>query len=207
MCQSHSTTKFLYFGHLQGYWMVKRAVGTKACLLGKAVTCNYLRKDNYLEVFQSIVFLCTIQFPRVGANFTFSFSVHSRSRDLQLRSLPTCFWSIRASLTHWIILISDWRGYWIVISRSECRGASSGLCNKCRRGPCDSYWGIPTLPTPCNVALNPLCFLLFCLNIVTKCFRRLLSISRGINWPLHIIVKNYTISYLTQLRTTGLHIL
>lgn len=37
----------------QGYWMVKRAVGTKACLLGKAVTINYLRKDNFLEVLQS----------------------------------------------------------------------------------------------------------------------------------------------------------
>ena len=36
--------------------MVKRAVGTKACLLGKAVTCNYLRKDNFLEVLQSTIF-------------------------------------------------------------------------------------------------------------------------------------------------------
>nr|XP_043620666.1 protein ENHANCED DISEASE RESISTANCE 2-like isoform X2 [Erigeron canadensis] len=35
---------------VQGYWMVKRAVGTKACLLGKAVTCHYLRQDNFLEV-------------------------------------------------------------------------------------------------------------------------------------------------------------
>uniref|UniRef100_A0A1J3CIU7 Protein ENHANCED DISEASE RESISTANCE 2-like n=1 Tax=Noccaea caerulescens TaxID=107243 RepID=A0A1J3CIU7_NOCCA len=35
---------------VQGYWMVKRAVGTKACLLGKAVTCKYLRKDNFLEI-------------------------------------------------------------------------------------------------------------------------------------------------------------
>ncbi|ESQ44512.1 hypothetical protein EUTSA_v10003438mg [Eutrema salsugineum] len=35
---------------VQGYWMVKRAVGTKACLLGKAVTCRYLRKDNFLEI-------------------------------------------------------------------------------------------------------------------------------------------------------------
>ncbi|KAF8400559.1 hypothetical protein HHK36_013858 [Tetracentron sinense] len=34
---------------VEGYWMVKRAVGTKACLLGKAVTCNYLRQDNFLE--------------------------------------------------------------------------------------------------------------------------------------------------------------
>ncbi|KAL5547664.1 hypothetical protein UlMin_002895 [Ulmus minor] len=34
----------------KGYWMVKRAVGTKACLLGKAVTCNYLRQDNFLEI-------------------------------------------------------------------------------------------------------------------------------------------------------------
>lgn len=34
----------------QGYWMVKRAVGTKACLLGKAVTCHYFRQDNFLEV-------------------------------------------------------------------------------------------------------------------------------------------------------------
>ena len=40
----------MIFYILQGYWMVKRAVGTKACLLGKAVTCNYLRKDNFLEV-------------------------------------------------------------------------------------------------------------------------------------------------------------
>ncbi|KAJ0524750.1 putative protein ENHANCED DISEASE RESISTANCE 2 [Helianthus annuus] len=30
--------------------MVKRAVGTKACLLGKAVSCNYLRQDNFLEI-------------------------------------------------------------------------------------------------------------------------------------------------------------
>ncbi|KAJ0741115.1 putative START domain, protein ENHANCED DISEASE RESISTANCE 2, START-like domain superfamily [Helianthus annuus] len=35
---------------VQGYWMVKRAVGTKACLLGKAVTCHYLRQDNFLEI-------------------------------------------------------------------------------------------------------------------------------------------------------------
>ncbi|XP_077238035.1 ENHANCED DISEASE RESISTANCE protein (DUF1336) isoform X2 [Tasmannia lanceolata] len=35
---------------VEGYWMVKRAVGTKACLLGKAVTCKYLRKDNFLEI-------------------------------------------------------------------------------------------------------------------------------------------------------------
>ncbi|XP_078443186.1 ENHANCED DISEASE RESISTANCE protein (DUF1336) [Wolffia australiana] len=35
---------------VEGYWMVKRAVGTKACLLGKAVTCNYIRQDNFLEI-------------------------------------------------------------------------------------------------------------------------------------------------------------
>jgi hypothetical protein len=35
---------------VEGYWMVKRAVGTKACLLGKAVTISYLRKDNFLEI-------------------------------------------------------------------------------------------------------------------------------------------------------------
>jgi len=35
---------------VEGSWMVKRAVGTKACLLGKAVTCNYLRQDNFLEI-------------------------------------------------------------------------------------------------------------------------------------------------------------
>ncbi|KAG8087564.1 hypothetical protein GUJ93_ZPchr0010g9380 [Zizania palustris] len=35
---------------VEGYWMVKRAVGTKACLLGKAVACNYLRQDNFLEI-------------------------------------------------------------------------------------------------------------------------------------------------------------
>ncbi|XP_056162621.1 protein ENHANCED DISEASE RESISTANCE 2 isoform X2 [Syzygium oleosum] len=35
---------------VEGYWMVKRAVGTKACLLGKAVTCKYLRQDNFLEI-------------------------------------------------------------------------------------------------------------------------------------------------------------
>ncbi|XWS72590.1 hypothetical protein CRYUN_Cryun02cG0052900 [Craigia yunnanensis] len=34
---------------VEGYWMVKRAVGTKACLLGKAVTCKYFRQDNFLE--------------------------------------------------------------------------------------------------------------------------------------------------------------
>ncbi|CAL0307079.1 unnamed protein product [Lupinus luteus] len=35
---------------VEGYWMVKRAVGTKACLLGKAVTCKYYRQDNFLEI-------------------------------------------------------------------------------------------------------------------------------------------------------------
>ncbi|PIA45690.1 hypothetical protein AQUCO_01600133v1 [Aquilegia coerulea] len=35
---------------VEGYWMVKRAVGSKACLLGKAVTCNYFRQDNFLEI-------------------------------------------------------------------------------------------------------------------------------------------------------------
>ncbi|KAJ4951312.1 hypothetical protein NE237_028144 [Protea cynaroides] len=35
---------------VEGYWMVKRAVGTKTCLLGKAITCNYLRQDNFLEI-------------------------------------------------------------------------------------------------------------------------------------------------------------
>ncbi|XP_043721966.1 protein ENHANCED DISEASE RESISTANCE 2-like isoform X2 [Telopea speciosissima] len=35
---------------VEGYWMVKRAVGTKACLLGKAVKCKYLRQDNFLEI-------------------------------------------------------------------------------------------------------------------------------------------------------------
>ncbi|KAJ7516221.1 hypothetical protein O6H91_22G048000 [Diphasiastrum complanatum] len=35
---------------VEGYWVVKRAVGTKACLLGRAVTCHYLREDNYLEI-------------------------------------------------------------------------------------------------------------------------------------------------------------
>ncbi|OAY46949.1 protein ENHANCED DISEASE RESISTANCE 2-like isoform X3 [Manihot esculenta] len=35
---------------IEGYWMVKRAVGTKACLLGKAVTCKYHRQDNFLEI-------------------------------------------------------------------------------------------------------------------------------------------------------------
>ncbi|KAK2396645.1 protein ENHANCED DISEASE RESISTANCE [Trifolium repens] len=35
---------------VEGYWMVKRAVGTKACLLGKAVSCKYFRQDNFLEI-------------------------------------------------------------------------------------------------------------------------------------------------------------
>ncbi|KAL0451718.1 UNVERIFIED_CONTAM: protein ENHANCED DISEASE RESISTANCE 2-like, partial [Sesamum latifolium] len=35
---------------VEGYWMVKRAVGTKACLLGKAVSCKYIRQDNFLEI-------------------------------------------------------------------------------------------------------------------------------------------------------------
>ncbi|KAK7265139.1 hypothetical protein RJT34_32755 [Clitoria ternatea] len=35
---------------VEGYWMVKRAVGTKACLLGKAVTCKYFKQDNFLEI-------------------------------------------------------------------------------------------------------------------------------------------------------------
>ncbi|XP_039071748.1 protein ENHANCED DISEASE RESISTANCE 2-like [Hibiscus syriacus] len=35
---------------VEGYWMVKRAVGTKACLLGKAVACKYFRQDNFLQI-------------------------------------------------------------------------------------------------------------------------------------------------------------
>ncbi|KAL6124880.1 hypothetical protein ACLB2K_077388 [Fragaria x ananassa] len=35
---------------VDGYWMVKRAVGSKACLLGKAVSCKCLRQDNFLEI-------------------------------------------------------------------------------------------------------------------------------------------------------------
>lgn len=35
---------------VEGYWVVKRAVGTKACLLGRALTCKYLREDNFLEI-------------------------------------------------------------------------------------------------------------------------------------------------------------
>ncbi|GBG71577.1 hypothetical protein CBR_g8993 [Chara braunii] len=35
---------------VEGYWVVKRAVGTKAVLLGKAVTCSYYCQDNYLEI-------------------------------------------------------------------------------------------------------------------------------------------------------------
>ncbi|KAL5159048.1 Protein ENHANCED DISEASE RESISTANCE 2 [Glycine soja] len=35
---------------VEGYWMVKRAVGTKACLLGKAVTCKYFKQDNFFEI-------------------------------------------------------------------------------------------------------------------------------------------------------------
>ncbi|CAH9084063.1 unnamed protein product [Cuscuta epithymum] len=35
---------------IEGHWMVKRAVGTKACLLGKAVACKYLCQDNFLEI-------------------------------------------------------------------------------------------------------------------------------------------------------------
>ncbi|KMZ66511.1 hypothetical protein ZOSMA_299G00010 [Zostera marina] len=35
---------------VEGYWIVKRAVGTKACLLGKAVSCRYLRQDNFMEI-------------------------------------------------------------------------------------------------------------------------------------------------------------
>ncbi|XP_029124554.1 protein ENHANCED DISEASE RESISTANCE 2-like isoform X2 [Cajanus cajan] len=35
---------------VEGYWMVKRAVGTKACLLGKAVACKYFKQDNFFEI-------------------------------------------------------------------------------------------------------------------------------------------------------------
>ncbi|KAL8148599.1 hypothetical protein AgCh_005815 [Apium graveolens] len=43
---------------VQGYWMVKRAIGTKACMFGKAVTCKYLRHDNFLE-YHTLVVICT----------------------------------------------------------------------------------------------------------------------------------------------------
>ncbi|KAL4181400.1 hypothetical protein AMTRI_Chr12g271010 [Amborella trichopoda] len=52
LVQSNAGKKlpFIFVVNLEGYWMVKRAVGTKACLLGKAVTCKFLRQDNYLEI-------------------------------------------------------------------------------------------------------------------------------------------------------------
>eukprot|EP00249_Psilotum_nudum_P005386 c18824_g1_i1 orf=416-2629(+) len=34
----------------EGYWVIKRAVGTKACLLGRALTCKYFQNDNVLEI-------------------------------------------------------------------------------------------------------------------------------------------------------------
>lgn len=35
---------------VEGYWVVKKAVGTKACLLGRALTCKYFSEDNFLEI-------------------------------------------------------------------------------------------------------------------------------------------------------------
>ncbi|KAH1067242.1 hypothetical protein J1N35_032229 [Gossypium stocksii] len=36
---------------VEGPWIVKKAVGNyAACLIGKALTCNYYRGDNYLEI-------------------------------------------------------------------------------------------------------------------------------------------------------------
>lgn len=36
---------------VQGPWIVKTAVGERAvCLLGKAVTCNYIRGENFMEI-------------------------------------------------------------------------------------------------------------------------------------------------------------
>lgn len=46
----NAIVSLIFFQMHKGYWMVKRAVGTKACLLGKAVTCRYFRQDNFLEV-------------------------------------------------------------------------------------------------------------------------------------------------------------
>ncbi|CAI7848247.1 unnamed protein product, partial [Closterium sp. NIES-54] len=34
----------------EGFWAVKRAVGTKAAILGKALTCSYYKGENYLEM-------------------------------------------------------------------------------------------------------------------------------------------------------------
>ncbi|KAL6578682.1 Protein ENHANCED DISEASE RESISTANCE 2 [Orobanche minor] len=34
----------------KGSWIVRQSVGSTACLLGKAVDCNYIRGPNYLEV-------------------------------------------------------------------------------------------------------------------------------------------------------------
>ncbi|CAI6003307.1 unnamed protein product, partial [Closterium sp. NIES-65] len=34
----------------EGFWAVKRAVGTKAAILGKALTCSYFKGENYLEM-------------------------------------------------------------------------------------------------------------------------------------------------------------
>ncbi|CAN0901095.1 Protein ENHANCED DISEASE RESISTANCE 2-like [Linum grandiflorum] len=41
---------FVFVFNLQGYWLVKRAVGNKACILSKNVNCKYLRQDNFLEM-------------------------------------------------------------------------------------------------------------------------------------------------------------
>jgi len=44
--QVQNSSFFLWLG----YWVVKQAVGTKAWLLDKAVICDYLQEDNFLEI-------------------------------------------------------------------------------------------------------------------------------------------------------------
>ncbi|CAN1318641.1 Protein ENHANCED DISEASE RESISTANCE 2 [Linum perenne] len=43
-------SRFKLIPNIEGYWLVKRAVGNKACILSKTVSCKYLRQDNFLEM-------------------------------------------------------------------------------------------------------------------------------------------------------------
>ncbi|CAI0395106.1 unnamed protein product [Linum tenue] len=43
-------SRFKLIPNIEGYWLVKKAVGNKACILSKTVNCKYRRRDNFLEM-------------------------------------------------------------------------------------------------------------------------------------------------------------
>lgn len=145
--------------------MVKRAVGTKACLLGKAVTCNYLRQDNFLEVNplwekksapslnnprdSSPLFLCiwskSLKIPflaeaRTVLGSKFWWFKWTILEFTYITNIDICFVFLLLALNK--IYFADRCWHWFIVCCPEHYWSSIGICHKHSCWSCYSYWGI-----------------------------------------------------------------